>query len=197
MSMKIFKDIIPLLGGINYVWAQVQIGTRSEQYVSGYSTSNRTTSTVRRYSSSSSAQSAARSMVPSGARIVDVKTSTYTPSNDYHSNTASTVEERQVNSYYQQYMRRNADAGGLQTWVSHKNTSGKSWQQIRDMILREAAFNSREYITSSGISRLNQLGYDTSSVRTFTTTYSAYAVYQDPIYATRQVPVYEWQWVEE
>ena len=197
MSMKIFKNIIPLLGGINYVWAQVQIGTRSEQYVSGYSTSNRTTSTVRRYSSSSSAKSAARSMVPSGARIVDVRTSTYTPSNGYHPYIASTAEERQVNSYYQQYMGRNAEEGGMQTWVSHKNTSGKSWPELGDTILRTAAFNTREYITSSGINRLQQLGYDTSSVRTFTTTYSAYAVYQDPIYATRQVPVYKWQWVEE
>lgn len=195
--MKIFKDIIPLLGGINYVWAQVQIGTRSEQYVSGYSTSNRTTSTVRGYSSSSSAQSAARSMVPSGARIVEVKTSTYTPSNDYYSNTASTAEERQVNAFYQQYMRRNAETSSMRVWVEHQRTSGYSWQKIGDEILYEAAFNHREYITSSGISRLNQLGYDTSSVRTFTTTYSAYAVYQDPIYATRQVPVYEWQWVEE
>ena len=145
MSMKIFKDIIPLLGGINYVWAQVQIGTRSEQYVSGYSTSNRTTSTVRGYSSSSSAQSAARSMVPSGARIVNVKTSTYTLRNGYHPDIASTAEERQVNSYYQQYMGRNAEAGGLQTWVSHKNTSGKSWQELGDTILREAAFRSREF----------------------------------------------------
>ena len=195
--MKIFKDIIPLLGGINYVWAQVQIGTRSEQYVSRYRASTKTTSTVRGYSSSSSAQSAARSMVPSGARIVDVRTSTHTLSNGYVPNIASTAEERQVNSYYQQYMGRNAERGGLQTWIGHKNTSGKNWQEIGDMILRTAAFNTREYITSSGISRLNQRGYDTSSVRTFTTTYSAYAVYQDPIYATRQVPVYEWQWVEE
>lgn len=184
MSVKSFKDIIPLLGGINYKWAEVLTGYKEEQYI------EKVTNTVTGSTSStrSGAESSAKNKIPSGGTFVSVSV---------NSSGSRQVSVGFSSTYF--YFGSVAQQYNLTPFYSSETAArNASTNDARNRI--NSAYPGVYNISVS--TNVYHQGHHGSSYAWSTATgyvasdYIATVTYTTDVTKTRQVPVYEWRWVE-